>query len=1101
MRTLNTNWLTAFSGAATVSLILEIDLGGGDVRSFGFNTPQSFGHYESIADLTALSTMLDPITGRNSIGSIEVIFNDDQVMRDLVKAVRLRNKLATLKIGTPGLVEGDYETAFVGIIKEVVPEPGRHNMQIEDFRGYIKQRKITAASLNQHPVEFLESVLLAADVPTAQINSDSFDPSKFTDSISHFNLNVAHGSYGWPAIFQPTSVSDIVDDLAPILNGAVIMRDDGVFEFRRFNPAAAVLDLWTRDDIVEFGQKTLYNRTLNQVVVEFNKKFPLPQLRSQVLAPLSDQVFVLGSPREETQVEEALKEAFPGEFSTALVRNNTTSQTDYALPGVASQILNRDIETRFVNAFGILSEDIDDFSTFIEVDFAVGFSGLSGFTYPPPAVPTDRQVTAARPAFLRIDDEIIKCDGITFTDSWTALPNWFEDQWYSSLDFTSFPDNIAYRVRFTIAQREVLDTTKADHNSYNTADQDRDSSGMVFDYTIPELLSRELLDRFSDGAPVISVTTNLSKFALQLDDTIEIEDDVYNDSPVHPATAGHDGLVDADGVKWQIIGKETDFLNGRIGWTLMRLDAGTLTVETVDLPPRSIFDPANQLQRGGQTLLDGNLFVSPQGHRVSTTGSFNLPVTGGSYKTHIGVITEPAHTLPMEASKDIYVYKFAFSGMPIAKAVTIGAGEPLRREYEIPIARVTTDATTITAVKDLRNTARFATIHIDPGVALRGELVPNSNFEHATLGPSVPPDGFDVPNGTWGTEVIEELTTVQSGGRAVRFIQTATTSDFLESRLVPAEEGDRYTVETLTRVDVAGKGMEVGLRWYDADKDFLSFSSDVFRFNGVYGRGTVVALAPTGARYLSAFARKASGTVFLGFINSLSALREFTGAALSGAFLEQPTNITLTDKEFLVNINATGAARTVTLPAASTTPGRIYHVEKSDSSTNIVTVAAAGADTIEGRPSVELICQYQGITLYSDGGTVGWNRITQPLVKTQVTATGDDSTTSSTDVLMSGMTITPGVGDYLVMFSTSVDSDLNNVTIFVALYVGGVKVGHTDRQFKRGAASADTTAGIALQAHIIGLTVAQAIEIKWRVTGTGSPIATAHARTMTLARA
>jgi len=57
------------------------------------------------------------------------------------------------------------------------------------------------------------------------------------------------------------------------------------------------------------------------------------------------------------------------------------------------------------------------------------------------------------------------------------------------------------------------------------------------------------------------------------------------------------------------------------------------------------------------------------------------------------------------------------------------------------------------------------------------------------------------------------------------------------------------------------------------------------------------------------------------------------------------TTATATDNIILVD--ASGGAATVTLPAASaTTIGRIYHVIKSDTSGNTVSVAAAGSDTV-----------------------------------------------------------------------------------------------------------------------------------------------------------
>jgi hypothetical protein len=68
-------------------------------------------------------------------------------------------------------------------------------------------------------------------------------------------------------------------------------------------------------------------------------------------------------------------------------------------------------------------------------------------------------------------------------------------------------------------------------------------------------------------------------------------------------------------------------------------------------------------------------------------------------------------------------------------------------------------------------------------------------------------------------------------------------------------------------------------------------------------------------------------------------------------------------------VNASGGARTITLPAANALGGRPirFQIEKTDSSANAVTVQRAGSDTIEGATSVALSGQWASVTLVSDG--------------------------------------------------------------------------------------------------------------------------------------
>ena len=86
---------------------------------------------------------------------------------------------------------------------------------------------------------------------------------------------------------------------------------------------------------------------------------------------------------------------------------------------------------------------------------------------------------------------------------------------------------------------------------------------------------------------------------------------------------------------------------------------------------------------------------------------------------------------------------------------------------------------------------------------------------------------------------------------------------------------------------------------------------------------------------------------------------------------------TLTVNNDVMAANASTAAFTITLPAALGS-GQKYLIVKTDSSTNAVTLAAAGTDTIEGSATKVLSAQYDKIAvidlavgLWTDLGTGG----------------------------------------------------------------------------------------------------------------------------------
>lgn len=77
---------------------------------------------------------------------------------------------------------------------------------------------------------------------------------------------------------------------------------------------------------------------------------------------------------------------------------------------------------------------------------------------------------------------------------------------------------------------------------------------------------------------------------------------------------------------------------------------------------------------------------------------------------------------------------------------------------------------------------------------------------------------------------------------------------------------------------------------------------------------------------------------------------------------------TLTDDDRVVLVNASAAAVTINLPAA--TDGRQYTVKKVDSSSNAVTLDGAGSEKIDGANTLAITAQWAAYTIYGKDG--GW---------------------------------------------------------------------------------------------------------------------------------
>jgi hypothetical protein len=75
----------------------------------------------------------------------------------------------------------------------------------------------------------------------------------------------------------------------------------------------------------------------------------------------------------------------------------------------------------------------------------------------------------------------------------------------------------------------------------------------------------------------------------------------------------------------------------------------------------------------------------------------------------------------------------------------------------------------------------------------------------------------------------------------------------------------------------------------------------------------------------------------------------------------------LTEFQRTLEVDASGAARTITLPTASSAKWRKYIIKKIDASANTVTIDASGAETIDGALTITLTVQWQSIEIQSNG--------------------------------------------------------------------------------------------------------------------------------------
>jgi hypothetical protein len=95
------------------------------------------------------------------------------------------------------------------------------------------------------------------------------------------------------------------------------------------------------------------------------------------------------------------------------------------------------------------------------------------------------------------------------------------------------------------------------------------------------------------------------------------------------------------------------------------------------------------------------------------------------------------------------------------------------------------------------------------------------------------------------------------------------------------------------------------------------------------------------------------------------------------------------------------------------------------------------------------------------------------------------TTTSTSDVIVSTMNFgTLPAGNYIVHFSSSWENDTNGALMWCSIYVGGTKVVHSERVYKRG--NQTISSCVHTMAKVI-LSTPQQVDVRWRVnSGTGT---------------
>lgn len=164
----------------------------------------------------------------------------------------------------------------------------------------------------------------------------------------------------------------------------------------------------------------------------------------------------------------------------------------------------------------------------------------------------------------------------------------------------------------------------------------------------------------------------------------------------------------------------------------------------------------------------------------------------------------------------------------------------------------------------------------------------------------------------------------------------------------------RLAVGANNKILTAASGEATGLKWGEGP---LTTKGDLFTYSTA---GERIAVGTNGKRLVADSAQS-------------TGLSWVYNTVVSKAFADTPYTATALDD--LILVNATGGAVTVNLPAAASSSGKILAVQKTDSSTNAVTLDGNSSETIAGLTTYALSANKEFIVLQCDGSN--WHILSQ----------------------------------------------------------------------------------------------------------------------------
>jgi hypothetical protein len=730
--------LTAALQRGTLDVVhyVKIQIKGGG--TYEAATHEWAGYTPSIDDVAPFSTSVDPMTRESKVGNFAITSAPDGWLLDIACANQLKGAEVTVLWGDMSAASiADLGPKFLGTIENVLPDAVSNSVVLscKDYLSTILDVEIVGRWLNMHPLEIILEILTTAPasgglgINSSRIDATSFAPTTW-DKIEHFVVTrgLISNIYNDTSVSSPVSAKKLIDDLAMLMDGQLMCREDGLIRFHRFEAGAAVVDNWDDDDFIDAPRlEDLDGNTRNRITVEFNQ--------------ISEHEFL----NENRSVITPMAVVYR--------RTNVDAADDIASPNQTQRIIDETFSTPWIEGEAIIYGEVDPItneiisngipSTLAAGDSFTLYNGMlhafcgtrvPGFTKGMGDFEPTLKLDDTHLAYLKVDEEIISVDRGTIRGAFRllALPSnakTLNDMFSNALDAVELPGGATFR----IAQRGCFGTPVQDHLGPKSRAQEfgEELGAIVRDVTIPVFFANAKIARFARGAPKLTVSTPHTKYACQVGDIITLTTSLVK------YYGRSSGLDTTD--KWEIVGKEDNVFSDEphIKWTLVKAYEGDGTAEPIDEYNDRIGSRDNDASYKRRDIDSANDNVRQpkwnDGTPIAHSGTLEVETDDRIVQSGNGGSYVPGRTIPVEPNRDTHVYRDERTGQISTIAVSNGATPPPQAPNNTRIGTVVADGTDVTVVRDERNTRQPVANDAVTTLANRG-LNPNRSFGRITRG-------------------------------------------------------------------------------------------------------------------------------------------------------------------------------------------------------------------------------------------------------------------------------------------------------------------------------------------------------------------------------